>query len=244
MERIDKKYESMGMEMKYLASFVIGFFSSAVGTALFHIGSREIEKQAGEEWGEDEKMLPMKGWAAVPQKVWMSAMWAGSMILPLFLTAVYAAKTLPVLRIVLLCAVLYVCAWTDCRAYLILNKILIAALFLWIGLTAAEISLEPGNVRGLLIGSGISAAALLAAGLLCRLAVPGSVGFGDLKLFLILGLYLGADYTWSAVFYTLIASFVVSVFLLVTKRASRKSVMPFAPFLLLGTLMAAFLNGV
>lgn len=229
--------------MKYIIPLCLGFCASMIGTALFRLGGQELEKYA-EDQEENEKVPVVLKRLTRSPGVWLAVMWASNMILALFLTTVYAAKPLAVLRMVCLCTVLYACAWTDCRAYLIFNKILLAALLVCIGLFLIEACLEPVNVRYTLIGSGICAAALLLAGLLCRVLVPGSVGFGDLKLFIILGLFLGADSTWSAIFYTLLASFAVSVCLLVTKRASRKSVMPFAPFLLLGTLLSAFLNGV
>lgn len=229
--------------MSYIIPLCLGFCASAAGSALFRLGRQELEKQAQDQEENDKIPFVLKR-LTESSKIWQAVMWGSNMILALFLTAVYAAEPLEISRIVCLCTVLFVCAWTDCRAYLIFNKILLAALLICICIFLSEACLEPVNVRYTLIGSGISAAALLLAGLLCRVLVPGSVGFGDLKLFIILGLFLGADSTWSTIFYTLLASFAVSVCLLATKRASRKSVMPFAPFLLLGTLMSAFLNGV
>lgn len=234
----------MGIEMRYAAALCMGLCASFFGMALFRVGGREVEKQETEELDGEKKTMPLLKPVHVPQNIWKTVMCVSNVGAALFLTVAYDAGSLAVLQIVLLCTVLYVCAWTDCRAYLIPNKILLAALLVWIALFVIEAFLEPWNVRYVAVGAGISAAALLLAGLLCRLFVPGSVGFGDLKLFIVLGLYLGADHTWNAVFYTLLGSFAVSVFLLVTKRASRKSVMPFAPFLLLGTLLAVFFNGV
>lgn len=147
------------------------------------------------------------------------------------------------LKIVLMVEVLWACAWTDWKVYLIPNKVLLWSLVIRAGIFAVEALVEPQEVFNMLASAVVPAAALLAAGLLCRLVVPKSVGFGDLKLFVVLGLYLGAAYTWNAIFYTLAASFVASVYLLVTKRASRASVIPFAPFLLIGTLAAVVLSG-
>ena len=235
----------MDIQMKYLGPICMGLGVSFIGMVLYRFGKRELGKQiAGEGQDEKEKKVPIFSLVLASQNIWQVAMCISNVVVALFLEIVYAADTLVVLRIVFLCTVLYVCAWTDCRAYLIPNKILLAALLFYIGLFIIEAFLKPWNVSYAAVGAGVSAAALLLAGLLCRLFVPGSVGFGDLKLFVVLGLYLGADCTWNAVFYTLLTSFTVSVFLLVTKRASRKSVMPFAPFLLFGTLLAAFLNGV
>lgn len=227
------------MEIRYMMAVCIGLAISFAGLALFRLGVREVEKHSKE--GQPGSM---PAWVLIPKNIGQIVMIASNVILALFLSVVYTADPLIILRVIFLCTILYVCAWTDCMSYLIPNKILLLALLFWAVLFLAEAVLKPWNIRYEIIGDGISAAALLLAGILCRLLVPGSVGYGDLKLFIILGLYLGAGNTWGAVFYTLLASFVVSLLLLVTKRASRKSVMPFAPFLLFGTVAAVFLNGV
>ncbi|GLW62203.1 hypothetical protein Arub01_04470 [Actinomadura rubrobrunea] len=70
--------------------------------------------------------------------------------------------------------------------------------------------------------------------------VPQAIGRGDMKLSGVLGLYLG----WlgqDAWFYGVIAGAllggVAAVGLMLTRRASRKSEMPYGPFMLAGTLI-------
>jgi leader peptidase (prepilin peptidase) / N-methyltransferase len=71
--------------------------------------------------------------------------------------------------------------------------------------------------------------------------LPNAIGRGDVKLAGVLGLYLGwfGEATWMA---GLLLGFVfgglVSVGLLVTRRASRKSEIPFGPYMLAGALAA------
>lgn len=235
----------MGIDImiKCLAAVGTALAASFAGTALFRIGSRQTEKERREA-EEDKKPQPAAGLRTGPQALWQAGMYAGNLGAAVFLTIFYRAQPLSVLRIAFFCALLWACAWTDCKCYLIPNRILFTGLLVYIGLFIAQAALEPAGIRYAALGAGVSAAGLFVAGMLCRTVVPGSVGFGDLKLFVVMGLYLGAENTWNAVFYTLLAAFAVSVFLLVTKRASRKSVMPFAPFLLFGTLLAVFLNGV
>ena len=237
----------MNMEIRCIISVCIGLCMSSVGMALFRLGVWEVEKQSdtgqSEIQNEEDKPVKIPVCALRSRNIWQIAISVSNVIVALFLSVVYTADPLIILRVVFLCTVLYVCAWTDCISYLIPNKILLLALLFWMCLLLVELVLKPWNIRYEIIGDGVSAAALLLAGILCRLLVPESVGYGDLKLFIILGLYLGAGNTWDAVFYTLLASFIVSLFLLMTKRVSRKSVMPFAPFLLFGTLLAVFLHG-
>jgi leader peptidase (prepilin peptidase) / N-methyltransferase len=90
----------------------------------------------------------------------------------------------------------------------------------------------------------------LAAGLVVFVAqvliYPAGVGWGDVKLAGLLGLYLG----WLgglALFSGLVLSYllaaVTGVALLVARRATRRSRIPFGPFLLAGTLAAILLSG-
>jgi leader peptidase (prepilin peptidase)/N-methyltransferase len=90
----------------------------------------------------------------------------------------------------------------------------------------------------------LAAMALLWTGY-CALALvyPGGMGFGDVKLAGVLGLYLGW-LGWSSVLVGAFAGFllggVVGVALLVTRRAGRKTAIPFGPYMLAGAMLALF----
>ena len=56
-------------------------------------------------------------------------------------------------------------------------------------------------------------------------------------------LFVQYDGIWGAVFASLVLSFLLAVFLLVTKKKSRKDVIPFAPAIVLGTFVSVFLTG-
>ena len=246
----------MGTEVRVLAAAGMALVVSLTGTALFSVAGRLLEQEeAGtvradcKRWDNSMMRAVCKRWQnsvmrADSGKLWQAGMYAGNVLAAVVLTAVYAAGMYSVIQMLFLCTVLWVCAWTDCRAYLIFNRILLFGLLVYLALFALQGILAPGQMRDTAIGAGISAAGLFAAGFLCRIVMPGSVGAGDLKLMIVLGLYLGMEHTWNAVFYTLLSAFFVSVWLLATKRASGKSVLPFAPFLLIGTLAALFLHGI
>jgi len=82
--------------------------------------------------------------------------------------------------------------------------------------------------------------ALLFAGL--YLAARGGMGFGDVKLSLLLGLMLGFPLILVAVPLGFIAGGAVAVVLLAAKRRTMKSPVPFAPFLA-GASLVAMLGG-
>jgi leader peptidase (prepilin peptidase)/N-methyltransferase len=74
-------------------------------------------------------------------------------------------------------------------------------------------------------------------------AYPGGMGFGDVKLAGLLGLFLGFV-SWSSVLVATFAAFLIGgtagILLLLTRQASRKSAVPFGPFMLLGAILAIF----
>jgi leader peptidase (prepilin peptidase)/N-methyltransferase len=90
---------------------------------------------------------------------------------------------------------------------------------------------------------GLLAMALLFA-LYFAIAYRGGMGLGDVKLAGVLGLYLGW-LGWSSVLVGAFAGFLlgglVGVTLLATRRAGRRTALPFGPFMLTGALVAVFL---
>jgi leader peptidase (prepilin peptidase)/N-methyltransferase len=75
---------------------------------------------------------------------------------------------------------------------------------------------------------------------------PGGMGFGDVKLAGLLGLYLGW-LGWSSVLIGTFTGFLVGGLaggvLLATRRAGRKTAIPFGPAMLAGALLALFVAG-
>jgi leader peptidase (prepilin peptidase) / N-methyltransferase len=74
---------------------------------------------------------------------------------------------------------------------------------------------------------------------------PAGMGFGDVKLAPTMGLALGW-YGWGTVFVGTMLGFglgaVLGLFLIATRRADRKTPIPFGPFILAGTLAALLLT--
>lgn len=64
-----------------------------------------------------------------------------------------------------------------------------------------------------------------------------------MKLFAVMGLYQGLWGAVNSVFFSLLASFVVSVALLISKKKGRKDTISFGPSILIGTIAAIGLAG-
>lgn len=200
------------------------FLVSVLGIGLFRLAAHELEE-------------PL-------QRVVCVLMVLCNLALTMVWKVLYGLPPMQILKYLALAAVLCVCAWTDWKKYLILNRVLALALTARAVLFAAELLLYGMEQWKFVALSALIAAGMFAvAGLLCKAVMPQGVGFGDIKLLFTLGLYTGADPGISIMFCTLLVMFVVSVILLLARKVTRKSVIPFAPFLYGGMLLASFLFG-
>ncbi|MEV6316104.1 A24 family peptidase [Streptomyces sp. NPDC051776] len=106
-------------------------------------------------------------------------------------------------------------------------------------------ALLPGNA-GSWTGAVLGGLGLGAAYLVLFLIHPRGMGFGDVKLALTLGVALGW-YGWPLLFAGAFAGFLFGALygagLLLTRRASRKTALPFGPFMIAGTLLGLMLGG-
>lgn len=93
------------------------------------------------------------------------------------------------------------------------------------------------------VAAGAAAFAVPAA---ARLLAPAALGFGDVKLLGLIGLVLGW-FGWgvllAGIFLGLLTGALVSVALVVTRRAGWRSSVPFGPPLLVGAVLALLVGG-
>ena len=70
----------------------------------------------------------------------------------------------------------------------------------------------------------------------------GRMGAGDVKLSLVMGLYLTAEYVTGAILYGCIAGAAYSAFRLIRTRGTEKAGMPLVPFLYIGMIVRLFMG--
>lgn len=78
--------------------------------------------------------------------------------------------------------------------------------------------------------------------LLCFLISKGAIGAGDVKLVAALGYYLGMGAVFTAIFLTVVVAAAYGMIALLLKKASLKQEIPFAPFILAGTVITMMLG--
>lgn len=165
------------------------------------------------------------------------------LMLIVILRQFYQSSLLAIVQCSLLLAVMLPCAWQDFYTQLIPNKLLIVGIFIRVALFALEVLFYSELITYYLASSLIAAIGLVATSALCRVIVPDSVGYGDVKLLGVMGLYLGVENAFNAMMFSMVLLFVVSVYLIAVKKADRKTELPFAPFLLIGTTLSFILMG-
>jgi len=79
-------------------------------------------------------------------------------------------------------------------------------------------------------------------GLLYLITKGKGMGLGDVKLAVFMGLFLGGEKTILAFYVAFVIGALVSLVLMVFKKANKKTLVPFGPFLILGVFTAWFLG--
>lgn len=147
------------------------------------------------------------------------------------------------LKRLMLLSILWPVGYTDIKTYRIPNIFILLGLIYRAILIMCELLAGVEGMKTILLSEVVAAGALLLAAVLCTLAMKGSVGFGDMKLLVVMGLFLGLDAIWSAIFMTLIVSFFIAVGLLVTRKKTRKDSIPFGPAMVIGTYLSVAFTG-
>ena len=90
----------------------------------------------------------------------------------------------------------------------------------------------------------IGMGALLGGGmfLLAHFISKGGVGMGDVKLFAVIGCYVGSGSIMSVAFLSALSGAVYSISMLLLKKIKLKEEIPFAPFIFVGTMLTMVLG--
>lgn len=153
------------------------------------------------------------------------------------------SSPMSVMKRVLLISVIWPVAYIDFKTYRIPNAFVLFGLVVRAVLLVFELLQQDDIWKYTLISEGVAAGALFAAAMLCGICFKGSIGFGDVKMFVVLGLFLGMEGSWSAIFSALLISLAVAIVLLATKKKGRKDAIPFGPAIVLGTYLSVCLTG-
>lgn len=144
---------------------------------------------------------------------------------------------LQIINYIILISSLILLAYIDFRKKIIPNKILLAMLVLRLTLISIEALLYKNMVYSILLSSFLGLIVGGGAFLLVALILKNSIGMGDIKLVAVIGFYVGIENLFSCVICSLLISLICGVVLILAKKISSKDMIPFAPFLMLGTFI-------
>ncbi len=158
-----------------------------------------------------------------------------------FILPHYGYSEYKIMKYLILLVFLLFAAIVDRKKMLIPNPVLLVLFLLRLGLMVGESIWQPEllpsiwmeSILGMIIGGGV----FLLSGMIWK----GSVGMGDVKLFGVVGLYMGVDVLCSMLI-SLILSALAGIYLMVISKRDKKTFIPMAPFAFFGTAAAILLG--
>lgn len=185
---------------------------------------------------EEESVIPFRGksllWLTI---VCFAVALAAQISLYVFTPVVSFIKLYGVLVLVL-CAGLI-----DYKRRIIPNRLILYGLVFRGGIYLYEIFCVE-NIKAVLINDLIGFTIGFVFLALVSLLTKGSLGFGDVKLFGIIGMTTGAFCTYSTLFLALVLSVIVSLVGIARKKMGRKDAFPFGPCIAAGYTIAVLLT--
>lgn len=165
-------------------------------------------------------------------------------ILIVLFQTVYHNEMIAQLKLLSLVLIILPTAAVDFKLQKIPNKFMFAALIVRCVFYIAEFAINYKVAWVTLKDNAIGAIVIGGFFLILLLVFKNSIGMGDVKLFAIIGLYQGLWGGINSVFFSLVASFFISVALLVFRKKKRNDTISFGPSILFGTFVAIALAGI
>lgn len=150
------------------------------------------------------------------------------------------AENVGFIKLFVLLLIVFCAGVIDFKRKIIPNILILFGLMFWVGITFFEI-FNSDNFKGIMISELIGFAVGFGLLAVVSLITKGAMGFGDVKLFGVIGLIGGAFCTYSTLLVSLIVSVIVSVIGMIRKKIGRKDAIPFGPCIAVGYLIVLFL---
>ena len=205
---------------------------------------RDIDDQKKALVKEGEYSQAMGVSLSLPALIYSALCIILTVVIAVFFPKVYPDNSIWInVKRMMLLAIIWPIAYIDLKTMRIPNLFVIYGLICRGVILIFEFFFGNPYIWQSLLSEVIASGALLLAAGLCALVIKNGIGFGDMKLFIVMGLMLSLDGIWSAVFLALIVSFFIALFVLITKKKSRKDAIPFGPALVIGTFLSICLSG-
>lgn len=146
-------------------------------------------------------------------------------------------------KLIFLVACLVPIAWKDYFEYKIPNKIILFLLgfrfiFVFWEFMELKTAFFEEIKQSMMACFGIGVFLIIV-----HLVFKNSIGMGDIKLMMIMALYQGFYGVFGSIFFSMIGVCVLGIVLMIAKKKGRKDALPFAPAILIGTLLSVAMSG-
>lgn len=147
------------------------------------------------------------------------------------------ALPLEAVKITLTYVAVLLAAAVDYKTHLVPNGVVFSAFAIRFLLYLIEYFASPEEFPQLVLSSFLGFCFCFGILLIISMLTKGGLGFGDVKLMSLIGLACGISWAFGTLFYSVLISFFAALFLLLTKKKTRKQAMPFGPFIYMGYVL-------
>jgi len=145
---------------------------------------------------------------------------------------------LTITRSIMLLSFGYIAAYTDIKTRKIPNKLILTILASWVVIMVVFAIVDFKAFPAILLESVFAGTIGALVFIVIRIITKRGVGGGDVKLAIVMALLLTAEKTVLMIMVSLLLAALVSAFLLMLKRVTLKTKIPFAPFMFAGVLVS------
>lgn len=175
--------------------------------------------------------------------IYLVAGFVTSVVLILMLNFYYNRDLTQQLKLLSIMLIILPNAAVDFRIHKMPNVFMVAGLVLRLLLFAVEFFLKSSTFLNTVIDSLLGGVIIGVFFFLLLIIFKNSIGMGDVKLFALMGLFQGLWGAVNSIFFSLIVTFFLSIYLLITKKKKKKDTISFGPEIYLGTLIGICLAG-
>lgn len=216
--------------MKYIIEILFSLFTALIGLVAYCSYVYELKPKESLNKLRDEKFIVVLEVLA-------------SIFVLIVLNVLFKEDVSNYFKMQCLLSILIPISIIDRNKHIIPNKLLIVLLIERVVCVFLDLMVGMQDVGWYSLGCLVTAAIIYVLFLAMQLITRNGIGGGDVKLFALIGLFLNAYGAMQCLLYSFIVSFVVSVYLLISKKKNRKDELPFGPMLLAGLLIKIVLMG-
>ena len=185
---------------------------------------------------EDDSVIPFRG-----KQLGMLIIICFVMALALQISLYKNTSILNVVKLYGVFVIVFCAAVVDIKRRIIPNFLIVIGLIFRLGVYVYELVVID-NIQTVLLNDLIGFAIGFVFLAIVSLLTRGALGFGDAKLFGVIGLTCGSFCTYSTLLLSLVISAVVSIVNIARKKMGRKDSFPFGPCIAIGYAIAILLT--